>query len=286
MRAVLSRQRRAAPQFSCPPRGAWLKATGPGALMTRALWFVMVLACAMTPWSAHAALFSDDEARRAILDLRKRVDENNEAARTRQAELVEQINQLRRSLLELNTQIEQLRAEMARMRGQDEQLAREVSELQRKQRDVEQGVDERMRRIEPQKVSVDGKEFLADPDEKRSYEAAMETMRKADFAGAAQGFAAFLKRYPASGYAPSAHLWLGNAHYGKRDYKEAIASFRAMMASAPDSVRVPEALLSIANCQIELKDNKAARKTLDELVKAHPKSEAAQAARERLATLK
>ena len=58
------------------------------------------------------------------------------------------------------------------------------------------------------------------------------------------------------------------------------------MASAPESIRVPEALLSIANCQVELKDSKAARKTLDELIKSHPKSEAAQAARERLAALK
>ncbi|MFM8900281.1 MAG: tol-pal system protein YbgF [Burkholderiales bacterium] len=267
-------------------RAVFMSGLGVKTVSAWALVLIMALTCAMTPLAAQAALFSDDEARRAILDLRKRVDENNEAARARQIELLDQISQLRRSLLELNTQIEQLRAEMARMRGQDEQLAREVSELQRKQRDVEQGVDERMRRIEPQKVSVDGKEFLADPDEKRSYEAAMDTMRKADFAGAVQGFAAFLKRYPASGYAPSAYLWLGNAHYGKREYKEAIAAFRAMMANAPDSVRVPEALLSIANCQIELKDTKAARKTLDDLVKAHPKSEAAQAARERLATLK
>jgi tol-pal system protein YbgF len=247
---------------------------------------VIAVTGAMAPTASQAAIFSDDEARRAILDLRKRVDEGNEAARLRQTELTEQINQLRRSLLELNTQIEQLRSEMARMRGQDEQLAREVSELQRKQRDVEQGVDERMRRIEPQKVNVDGKEFLVDPDEKRGFESAMDAMRKADFTAAAQGFSAFLRRYPASGYVPSAQLWLGNALYGKRDYKEAITAFRAMITSAPDSARVPEALLSIANCQVELKDTKAAKKTLDDLVKAHPKSEAAQAARERLVTLK
>ena len=48
----------------------------------------------------------------------------------------------------------------------------------------------------------------------------------------------------------------------------------------------PEALLSIANCEAELKDNKAARKTIGELIKLYPKSEAAQAGRERLASLK
>ena len=72
----------------------------------------------------------------------------------------------------------------------------------------------------------------------------------------------------------------------KRDYKEAIASFRSLVASAPDSPRAPEALLAIANCQAELKDTKSARRTIDELVKTYPKSEAAAAGRERLASLK
>ena len=81
-------------------------------------------------------------------------------------------------------------------------------------------------------------------------------------------------------------FWLGNAQYGKREYKEAIASFRALLAAAPDHPRAPEALLSVANCQIELKDAKAARRTIDELLKTYPKSEAAQAGKERLASLK
>jgi TolA-binding protein len=55
---------------------------------------------------------------------------------------------------------------------------------------------------------------------------------------------------------------------------------------APDHARAPEAVLSIANCQIELKDNPGARRTLEDLVKAYPQSEAALAARDRLARLR
>ena len=47
-----------------------------------------------------------------------------------------------------------------------------------------------------------------------------------------------------------------------------------------------KALLAVANCQLELKDSRAARRTIDELVKAYPQSEAAQAGKERLAGLK
>jgi len=58
------------------------------------------------------------------------------------------------------------------------------------------------------------------------------------------------------------------------------------LAAAPTHARAPEAALSIGNCQVELKDTRAARKTFEDLVKAYPQSEAAGAAKERLARLK
>lgn len=250
----------------------------------------MALACALFAPAARAGLFDDDEARKAILDLRQKLEQSNEQQRARQAELnqqmADQISQLRKSLLDLNAQIETLRAENAKLRGQDEQVARDVAELQRHVKDMQQGVDDRMRRFEPQKVSVDGKEFNADPDEKRQYDEAMGVFRRGDFPAAAAALSTFQRRYPQSGYNESVLFWLGNAYYGKRDYKDAISTFRTLVNTSPDGARAPEALLSIANCQVELKDPKGARRTIDELIKNYPKSEAAQAGRERLASLK
>ena len=239
---------------------------------------------------AQAGIFDDDEARKAILDLRQKLEQSNEAHRAKQAELnaqmADQLSQLKRSLLDLNNQIDLLRGDIAKMRGNEEQLVRDVAELQRKQKDVQSGIDERLKTIEPQKVAVDGREFNATPDETRLYNEALGLLRGGDFAGAGTAFAAFQKRFPGSGYQPSVHYWLGNAQYGKREYQAAIASFRSLLAAAPDHLRAPEAQLAIANCQIELKDAKSARRTLEELQKTYPKSEAAQAARERLASLK
>jgi tol-pal system protein YbgF len=238
---------------------------------------------------ASAQLFPDNEARGAILELRQRV-EAQRVATDRQLEdlrrAVEENGQLRRSLLELQTQIESLRGELARLRGQDEQMTRELAEIQRRQKDVAQGVEERLRKFEPTKVNVDGREFVADPAEQRDFDAALAVFRKGEFPAAQAAFTEFLRRYPQGGYRPSALFWLGNAQYATRDYRGAIANFRALLQAAPDHARAPEAVLSIANCQIELKDNAGARKTLDDLVKAYPQSEAAGAARERLARLR
>lgn len=235
--------------------------------------------------AAQAALFSDDDARKAIVDLRNRIAQGEARAQTQAQEQDEQLQALRKALLDLNAQIEQLRAELARSRGAQEQLTREVSELQRQQRDLLAATDERVRRLEPVNVTVDGREFTAEPQEKKAYDDAVALVRGGDFNGAANALNAFARRYPSSGYRDSAQYWLGNALYGKREYREAIAAFR-VTAKAEGHPRAAEALLAIANCQIEMKDPKAARATIAELVKAFPQTEAAKAGRERLASLR
>ena len=249
--------------------------------MTAKALLALTLSCAFVS-TGHAALFEDDEARRAILELRQRVD------------VLQQVNQrsgddnspVRRSLLDLQTQIETLRMEHAKLRGQNEQLLRDVADLQRRQKDIAQGVDERLRQFEPVKVTVDGLEFQADADEKRDFEAALAVFRAGKFADAKTTFAGFVRQYPRSGYLPSARFWLGNAQYAAREYKEAIGNFKMLLSEAPGHARAPEAALSIANCQIELKETRTARKTLEDLLRDYPQSEAAVAAKERLSRLK
>jgi tol-pal system protein YbgF len=242
-------------------------------------------ACALWPLQAHA-LFGDDEARKAIIDLRQKVDANRQVTDAAAAEAREGQAVTRRSLLDLANQLEQLRAEIARLRGQNEQLSREVSELQRQQKDVQTGLDERLRQVEPLRITHDGLSFTAAPAEKRDFDAAMEVLRRSEFEAAATAYAAFLRRYPDSGYTPSSLYWLGNAQYASRAYKEAMESHRRLVTQFPAHMRTPEAMLAMANSQIELKDGRSARRTLEDLVKTHPDSEAAAAGRERLARLR
>lgn len=239
---------------------------------------------------ARAGLFEDDEARKAILELRGKVQANEDLANKRADQLnslvQDQIQPLRRSVLYLNAQIDALRAEIAKLRGANEQLARDLADTQRKLTDQSQSVDARLKPLEPQKVNLDGREFQVSPDERSQYEAAIGLVRRGDFAEAVAALNAFLKRYTASGYTDSVRFWLGNAQYGKRDYRDAIATFKAFIAGNPDHPRAGEALLALANCQIELKDNKSARRSLEDLIRAYPGTEAAQAGKERLAALK
>ena len=248
--------------------------------------FFAAATLSLLAFSVHSALFDDDEARKAILELRQKVDIQQQRNVDELRKTNEDNDQLRRSILDLSNQLEVLRAEIAKMRGQVEQLIRDIGDLQRKQKDITQGVDERLRKFEPSKVTADGIEFVASPAEIRDFDAALATLRRGEFAPAQMAFSDFINRFPQSGYKPSALFWLGNAQYALRAYREAIINFKSVVAIAPDHVRSPEAALSIANCQVELKDLKAARKTLEDLIKVYPQSEAASVAKDRLSKLK
>jgi len=232
---------------------------------------VVVAAGVLLSAGANAGLFEDDEARRAILDLRQRVDRQGE-----------EIQNFQRSLLEQQNQFEALRQETARLRGEKEELTQEL----RRAQELSQGVDDRLKKFEPTTVKVDGVEFVADPAETKAYEEALGVFRKGDFAAASTAFNDFIKRNPKSGYVLPSLFWLGNAQYANRNYTNAISNFNTLLSKAPNHMRAAESMLSVANCQLELKDIKAARKTLGDVVKAYPHTEAAAAASERLAKLK
>ena len=232
---------------------------------------VALAAAMLVSVSAQAGLFEDDEARRAILELRERVERQGQ-----------EIQNFQRSLLEQQNQFEALRAETARLRGEKEELTQEL----RRQQELSQGVDDRLKKFEPTKVKVDGVEFVADPAETKAYEDALAIFRKGEFGAASTAFNDFIKRNPKSGYALPSLFWLGNAQYANRNYTSAIGNFNALISKSPSHMRAADSMLSVGNCQLELKDIKAARKTFNDLVKAYPHTEAATAASERLAKLK
>ena len=259
-------------------------------LLSRA---VLAGCVALSAHTASAGLFDDEEARRAILDLRQRLDVVKQEKLETDRRIAEEVQraadeaaQLRRSILDLQNQLEAARSDVAKSRGQYEQLARDLADVQRKQKDANSGLEERLRKLEPVQVSVDGREFSADPAEKREYEGNLAIFRKGEFAAATNGFVDFLNRNPQTGYRPSALFWLGNAQYATKDCKSAIVNFKSLIATAPDHVHVPEAMLTIANCQLEAKDSKGARKTLEDLIASRPSTDAANAAKDRLSRMK
>jgi tol-pal system protein YbgF len=236
---------------------------------------------AWLPLHASAGLLDDDEARKAILDLRSKVEN---LSRDLSARIDTKSD--KNAALELVNQHEQSTQEIARLRGQIEVLANEVTNIQKRQKDFYADLDARIRNLEPRQVNIDGREAEVDPGELKSYEAAMTLFKAGDYKVAANALADFVRRHPTSSYASNAQYWLGNAYYAQRDYKNAIAAQEVVASTYKDSAKAPDAILNIASSYTELKDKKNAKKALQQLVAKYPDSSAASAAKDRLAALK
>jgi len=240
-----------------------------------------LLIAACLPLQASAGLLDDDEARKAILDLRAKVDA---IARDLNGRLDNKAD--KSATLDMLNQHEQTMSEIAKLRGQIEVLANEVSKAQNGQRTLYADLDARIKKLEPRQETIDGQAAEVLPSEKQAYDAAMDTFKGGDYKGAAVALQDFVKRYPDSAYAANAQYWLGNAYYAQRDYKKAIAAQEIVTTTYSSSPKAADAMLNMATSYAELKDLPRAKKTLQQLVSKFPGTQAAQSAKDRLAVLR
>ena len=99
---------------------------------------------------------------------------------------------------------------------------------------------------------------------------------------AAAAFLAFIKTYPNSSLAASAHYWGAYAHAQAKDHAGAAELFGKFAAGWPADERAPAALDNRVASLEAIKDLKGARATLVQLADKYPNSEAGKKAKLRL----
>ena len=204
--------------------------------------------------AAPAHAFSDDEARRAILDLREQVKQQNE--------------QNQRARLQLADQLQAMQQEITQLREQLELVSRQQPSAQANHGSAN-----------PPGATA------SDPNEQAAYDGAIDQFRQAQYKDASESFAAFLALYPNSQLAPTAKFYLGSSRYAVKDYKGAIEQLNQLVQQTPNDARAPDALLVIAGSQIELNNRAGAKASLERIVKTYPNSQAADTAKNRLQLL-
>lgn len=210
---------------------------------------ITALACAPT------SAFADDEARRAILDLRQQVKQLTDQSQNARFQLADQINSLQH--------------EMTDMRGQMEKLRWEIEVNKRSSEDQSGGNT-------PQ---------VGNPQEQAAFNSAMGLFRSGKYKESAAGFGGFLSDYPSSQLATEAKFYQGSSQYASKDYKGSIQNLQSLIQANPKDARAPDALLIVAASQIELNNTAGAKASLQKIVKDYPQSSAAETAKSRLKLL-
>lgn len=269
-----------------------LMRTRPVSLKVTALALLLGAGLQMAAAPAQAALFGDDEARQAVLNLRTKVDslqrdlsrQLNDLSR-RQNDIEQRLGRLevsQKAGLSRQNDIDSLRQEVAQLRGQLEDTLNQLQMAEKSQQDMSANVDSRLKRFEPVEVNVDGRKFTVEQSEKREFEEALGLFRKSSFKAADQAFVAFLKAHPDSPYLPTALYWQGGAQYAQGEYRATINTLQGLIKRFPDGPRTADALLLMGNAQSDGGNEKAARQTFTRITKEFADSPAANAAREQL----
>jgi tol-pal system protein YbgF len=122
--------------------------------------------------------------------------------------------------------------------------------------------------------------------DKLEYERLLALFREGDLDGARHGFTAFLRDYENSELSPNARYWLGEAHYGKKDYRQAIDSYDRVELDFPQSEKVPAAILKKGYAYLAMKDKKRASSAFKQVVTLYPRTPEAGKASDKLSQLK
>jgi tol-pal system protein YbgF len=120
---------------------------------------------------------------------------------------------------------------------------------------------------------------------KRDYEIAWHALEKRDYRLAISRFKDFLRRHPKSNLADNAQYWIGESHYGLREFDQAIIEFDAVRRRYPQGEKVPAALLKQGFAFAELGEKLNARLLLQEVVEKFPETPEAGKAKLRLKTI-
>jgi len=232
--------------------------------LSRAFCLSAALICLGVSNSAWA-LFSDDEARKAILDLRKT---------------------LATTQLDLQNQIEKLKVDNAELRGKIEDLEKQGEDINSSQKTYYQDLDTRLGNFEPRTATIEGVTGTVEPNEKKAYDDALKAFQAGSLKKADEGFTAFVAKFPKSPYLPLALYWSGNSKYANKDYAGAINQLQSLIKKYPNHPRVAAAMITLGNSQLERGNKAAAKKTFGEIVAKYPDTDAAKDAQQLLAATK
>lgn len=244
----------------------------------------LILACtflfAVSP-VAHAALFSDGEARESIKQLEQQVQAQNQATQKSLDEIRQSQQALDRRLAEIESvvkgqglvdllnQIQTLNQELSRIKGQLEVAAHNIEMNQQRQRDLYTDIDTRLRKLEANTMAPPmGPAGAVDP-----MGATMSTDNPAtpadDAASSVTATVAPTLAPPGAG-SEARDFENAQALHQAGKYREAFDAYQKFLQAYPNSSSAPEAQYALGYTQFSLKNYKAAMNTQQKMIKQYP----------------
>ena len=139
--------------------------------------------------------------------------------------------------------------------------------------------------VKPLKEQIQAKapEAPAPVVQKSLYETALDKFKAGKFADAVEGFKSYLTQEPDPALAGNAYFWMGESLYALGRFDDAILSYDTVVKKFKDSSKLPDALYKEGLAFMKMGDKETGSLILQQLVKDHPNTDAAQKAKKALA---
>jgi tol-pal system protein YbgF len=190
----------------------------------------------------------------------------------------------RRSDADVGVQMQKTVEDVATLHGSFETIQYRLGVLEDAQKKTN---DELAKRAEADAAAEKKKEELKRPDDPKEFLKLAETkIKDGDVPLGRALYNEFLKKWPKDGQAGEAHFGLGETYFTEDRCREALYEYNKVIQDFAKSPSAPDAYLHTSECFKKLKMVAESKLALEELVKQHPKSDAAKTAKTKLAELK
>jgi TolA-binding protein len=227
----------------------------------------------------------NQKLREALKDTQARLDK----ATAQLQETVEQLDTASRTTgANIGVKVDSAIQDVAQLRGQVESDQHRMIELEGRLAEMDT-------RLSSQGTSgakaEAGKPEPAKPEEKKpdnardAFKLAEEKARAGDTDAARRLYTELMRKWPKDDLTGEAHFALGETYFTDKKCREALYEYGKVLADFSKTKSAPTAYLRSSECFKDLKMGAESKLALEELVKQHPKSDAAKTAKQRLAEL-
>jgi tol-pal system protein YbgF len=222
--------------------------------------------------------------------------------RTTLADTRANLQQMQRELSAIKERIDETRVQVGRQIGQtsregDERVRNletrlaKLEEEAKAQAQLLKSRDDELKQLrdaaEQRAAVYDGSAEIAlgeNEATRKDYESAWRSFERKDYQVAAIRFREFVKKYPKSRLTANGQFWLGESHFGMKEFDKAIVAFDEVRRFA-QADKAPAALLRQGFAFAELGEKLNARLVLQELVDKFPQSAEAPRAKQKIKAL-
>ncbi|EIJ42822.1 tol-pal system protein YbgF [Beggiatoa alba B18LD] len=220
-------------------------------------------------------------------------------------QVMQQVDQLRKTVLEQDAKLSQQETELQKLRGDNEVLTYQLEQLRKQQQDTYVDIDNRLKEIQKQQTALaqapvtnpaytttdsatdtstspTTEPLVSSGDENTAYQQAFDFIQNGNYSQATKAFDSFLKQFPQSRNADNAQYWMAESYYALKNFNVALNAFNTLVERHPNSAKHPQALLKMGYIYYELHDKEAAKAFLEKVLDNYPGTATAKLAQERL----